>query len=344
MVLGTEEKEAFVAMMRGFEALHQVQVLTFCVMSNHFHVLVRVPQRPAGFDPDFATVHGLWSAAVGKAWMEVVDAQHAIYRQAGAVDALEEWRQSVVSRMFSLSHFMKALKQRFTQWYNRRQGRTGTLWESRFTSLIVEDAAKALRTIATYIDLNPVRAGMVEDPADYRWCGYAEAMAGQELAQEGLRRVVYAMREADRPETAVVSTVASSETAKKDGAIERRTRLKALTTYRHLLGCLGRPRMKELADGQVVMVRRGLSDRLRKKLERTHGLRAEILLRRVRHFSRGVVFGGRDFVNGWFTSHRAWFGGRSATERKSGARSMGASKGELKGLFTIRQLADVPKA
>jgi putative transposase len=329
MVLGPEEKEAFVEMMRAFEALHQVQILTFCVMSNHFHLLMRVPQRPAGFDPDFDTVHGLWSAAVGKAWSATVDAQHAIFRRTGSEVALEEWRQAVVSRMFSLSHFMKGLKQRFTQWYNRKQGRTGTLWESRFKSLIVEDEGRALRTIGTYIDLNPVRAGIVEDPGDYRWCGYAEAMLGKPLAQEGLRRAVFAIRDGYLFESAGVGRLGMT-------SADKRSRLQALTRYRHLLGIHGRPVTKEMPDRTVVSVRRGISERARKRLERENGVRAEILLRRVKHFSHGVVFGGRLFLEKWFEEHRGWLRGRSSTDRKTGARSTGHE--ELRGMFTLRKL------
>jgi len=55
--------------------------------------------------------------------------------------------------------------------------------------VLVEDGA-ALRTIAAYIDLNPVRAGIVDDPKDYRWCGYAEAVAGSRLARRGLCMVM----------------------------------------------------------------------------------------------------------------------------------------------------------
>ena len=49
-------REKFVEIMRGCEALCQVQVLTYCVMSNHFHILVRVPARPEGFDLSFEQV------------------------------------------------------------------------------------------------------------------------------------------------------------------------------------------------------------------------------------------------------------------------------------------------
>ena len=54
----------------------------------------------------------------------------------------------------------------------------------------MEEEERALRTMAAYIDLNPVRAGMVEDPADYRWSGYAEAMAGKARSRRGLGRII----------------------------------------------------------------------------------------------------------------------------------------------------------
>jgi hypothetical protein len=55
--------------------------------------------------------------------------------------------------------------------------RTGTLWEERFKSVIVE-SGMATRTMAAYTDLNPVRAGIVKDPADYHWSSYGEAVGG----------------------------------------------------------------------------------------------------------------------------------------------------------------------
>jgi hypothetical protein len=90
----------------------------------------------------------------------------------------------------SLSEFMKSVKQRFTRRHNAREGRRGTVWESRYSSVLVEEEERALRTMAAYIDLNPVRAGMVPDPADYRWSGYAEAMAGKARARRGLVRII----------------------------------------------------------------------------------------------------------------------------------------------------------
>lgn len=55
-----------------------------------------------------------------------------------------------------------------------------------FKSVMVESGGEALRIMAAYIDLNPVRAKLVKDPKDYRWCGYGEALSGSCRAQRGL--------------------------------------------------------------------------------------------------------------------------------------------------------------
>ena len=91
---------------------------------------------------------------------------------------------------------MKAPLQRFSRWHNVKHERTGTSWESRFNSVLVEDGM-ASRTLAVYIDLNPVRSGMVVDPADYRWSRYGTAMGGGargngEKARAGLVRALTA--------------------------------------------------------------------------------------------------------------------------------------------------------
>ena len=148
-IFGEAEKEMFNGMMRAFAAFHQVEVLTFCLMGNHFHLLVRVPERPAGFELSLERVLEMMDRAVGPERMKLLRGQFRIWEQSGSEAGIEEWRQRMLGRMFSLSEFMKALKQRFTQWYNRRNGRDGTLWGGRYKSVIVQDENRALRTMAT---------------------------------------------------------------------------------------------------------------------------------------------------------------------------------------------------
>jgi putative transposase len=76
------------------------------------------------------------------------------------------------------SHLMKRIGQRYAQYFNRTHERTGTLWEGRFRSHIV-DSESYLFTCQRYIELNPVRAGMVTAPWQYPWSSY-RANAGLE--------------------------------------------------------------------------------------------------------------------------------------------------------------------
>ena len=66
---------------------------------------------------------------------------------------------------------MKALGQRYVQYVNRTYRRSGTLWEGRFRSCLVQDEIYLL-ACQRYIELNPVRAGMVAHPVEYRWSSY----------------------------------------------------------------------------------------------------------------------------------------------------------------------------
>jgi len=78
----------------------------------------------------------------------------------------------------SLSNFMKYLGQRYVQYINKGYKRSGTLWEGRFKSCLI-DADEYLLECQRYIELNPVRADMVEHPADYRWSSYRSNGQGQ---------------------------------------------------------------------------------------------------------------------------------------------------------------------
>lgn len=73
---------------------------------------------------------------------------------------------------------MKALGQRYVQYVNRQYRRSGTLWEGRFRSCLVQQDDYLL-SCQRYIELNPVRAAMVEHPGDYPWSSYACNGQGQ---------------------------------------------------------------------------------------------------------------------------------------------------------------------
>jgi putative transposase len=72
---------------------------------------------------------------------------------------------------------MKHLSQRYVQYVNRTYRRSGTIWEGRFRSSLVQSETYLL-TCYRYIELNPVRAGMVQRPSEYRWSSYGENANG----------------------------------------------------------------------------------------------------------------------------------------------------------------------
>ena len=153
-------------------------------MSNHFHVLLDVLEPEAV--PELTEEILLEKLPLLYPKAAVLTVKQELERAKGN----PRWRREILdryqSRMGRLDVFMKELKQRLTQWYNRNNQRKGTFWEDRYKSVLVEGNENALITMAAYIDLNPVRAGMVEDPKDYRWCGYGEAMGGGQRARQGL--------------------------------------------------------------------------------------------------------------------------------------------------------------
>ncbi len=71
-------------------------------------------------------------------------------------------------RSSGLSRFMQGLGRRYVRWFNDRHRRTGTLWEGRFRSCLV-DTERYVLSCYRYIEMNPVRARMVRDPLEYRW-------------------------------------------------------------------------------------------------------------------------------------------------------------------------------
>jgi putative transposase len=78
----------------------------------------------------------------------------------------------------TLPRLLMSLGRRYVQYINRSYKRTGTLWDSRYKSTVVQ-ADNYLLTCKCYIELNPVRAAMVEDPAHYRWTSYRANALGQ---------------------------------------------------------------------------------------------------------------------------------------------------------------------
>jgi hypothetical protein len=344
LLFGPQEKEKFRALMRVYERFSGCRVLAYCLLDNHFHLLLEVPPAPEEGFSDAQLLERL-SALYPPASVTAVATQLADLRRRladGSADPalLEEIHTRYTYRMHDLGEFMKGLLQRFTQWFNARHRRKGRLWEDRFKSLIVEDGTAA-RAIAAYIDLNPLRAGLVEDPADYRWCSYGEAVAGNPKGGASTARA------------GLVRLWGAHQGQPADAALWPG---KVAKSYRRLLLSQGteQSRTRTEADGREVRVvtRRGMDPRrVRAELDASQAdgdgqarghvpdaadLPASAMMRRrIRYFTDGVVIGSRGFVEDLF-GHERW---RFGIRRQSGARRMrGSASSAHPILWTLRDL------
>jgi putative transposase len=348
--LGTEEKDVFVRMMREYEAFCGVQVLSYCIMSNHFHILVEVPPKVKGTAVEMtdgaflSKVEGLYSSS----YYRDVEQLLARLRDAGSDAAALELKTKYTRRMYDLSAFMKGLKQRFTQWFNGRHNRRGVLWEGRFKSVLVQ-GGYAARVVAAYIDLNPIRAEMVDFPEDYKWCAYGEAMRpkGNTLARAGICRVLTQHQECASGKA--VGKVIGKMIGTTNGKADDETFGQFLTVEWDDGGAEWY-RMMLFADGEEIFVDRPeagvVNKRVRKgfKRKQVESVLAkggklsfgEVLRCKVRYFSDGMVVGRRDFLDRVFGEARGLF----HEKRKSGARPMrgvGWKKKESR-LYSMRRL------
>jgi REP element-mobilizing transposase RayT len=105
------EKQKFVALMRECEAFCRVQVLTYALMSNHFHVLVAVPRRPDTLPPAAEVLESL-RQMTGHTSAGLLEVQLAQCRKSGDAAAEAKFLEPYYSRMWDVSQFMKLLKQR----------------------------------------------------------------------------------------------------------------------------------------------------------------------------------------------------------------------------------------
>ena len=142
------DKDDFVTRLRNLALVYFTEILGYCVMDNHFHILLRM----------FPAEH-----------VQEEDLRRRYRNRYGEKRIFPAGKSEDLRRKWSsLSEFSKELKESFSKAYNKRKNRRGYLWGDRFKSLVVEDGDALLNCLA-YIDLNPVRAGVVDRPEEYRW-------------------------------------------------------------------------------------------------------------------------------------------------------------------------------
>ena len=208
-----------------------------------------------------------------------------------------------------------------------------------FKSILVQGESVALKTIAAYIDLNPVRARMMHDPKDYRWCGYGEAMgtrAGSK-AQEAVRYLVeLTYREYGGKACALSSSAVLARWRRymfglpEDGATAKRHTERVKEQRKKVKN------MEELPSGEIGQQKRVSPEKVLEVLENQGEVSLiEACGCKVRYFIDGAALGARQFVEEVFQANRGCFGAM----RTEGARALkGIKQGTTKELYGLRDL------
>ncbi|GAB4435679.1 MAG: hypothetical protein OHK0040_06860 [bacterium] len=153
--LGDREKDKLQQFIFLYSRLFFVKVIGFCIMDNHFHLLIKMHDHSHYSDEEI--LQRLSEFYNKESWQ--------------FKDQLDFYRK----KLGDLSEYVKSIKNSFSRWFNKINDRSGYFWGDRFKSVLVEEGG-ALLNMLIYIDLNPVRAGIVDKPEDYRWSSISYRM------------------------------------------------------------------------------------------------------------------------------------------------------------------------
>jgi REP element-mobilizing transposase RayT len=276
------EKDFMVDLIRHYSTLYFVEILGFCLMGNHFHLLVRMFPEYKFTDKD-----------IKKRYADFYGEEEAF-----ADGRIPYWR----AKLSSLSEFMREIKVGFARFYNKRHNRRGYFWGDRFKSVIVENGETLINCLA-YIDLNPLRAGLVELPEQYRWNSLGYHV--QTRNRENFLSLNFGLKEF--------------------GVLDAEERLKLYRQYVYEAGAVDRSekRSADVIDSSVL------------KRERKNDFEIKRVQRfryRTRYFTDSGIIGTKEFVSGNYRRFKDLFMSKRDKIPKPVA--------GLDGIFSLKRLAE----
>ncbi len=280
--LGDVEKDFMLELIKRFSALYFTEILGFCLMGNHFHLLVKMIPEDRFTDQEI------------KKRFEAHYGQSRQFTE-GQIPYLRD-------KLSSLSEFVREIKLGFARFYNRRYDRRGYFWGDRFKSVIV-DKGETLVNCLAYIDLNPLRAGLVERPEDYRWNSLGYHLQTGNL--DGFLSTDFGLQEFN--------------------VQSRKERIKRYRRYVYEAGALNRPEKMQASviDPRVVAKER------KKDFEITRISRFRY---RSRYFTDSGIIGSKEFVAETYQRFKHLFYSKHEKKPKP-------IKG-LNGIYSLKRLSE----
>ena len=223
-----------------FSKVYCCKIVGFSVMGNHYHLVIWIDERQKmSKEMLWKRASLLYPETLLKGWLKA------------------NWVR-FEERLFDVSEYMRNLQAAFARWYNQTFGRRGRFWADRFKSTLLEEE-KQVRDCLLYVELNPVRAGIVTRP---------EAYEGSSVYYRDMGKDKWMMRLMD--------------------LLGQRSRAQALRDYKAMLYYRGNVPTKQ---GQV-----SIPDRIIRE-EEARGFKTQgVYRKRLRHFVDGVVIGSEGYV------------------------------------------------
>jgi REP element-mobilizing transposase RayT len=281
--LGDIEKDFMLDLIKRYSALYLVEILGFCLMGNHFHLLVQVLPEYKFTDDDIRTRYVSFYG------------DDRVFAE-GQIPSLR-------AKLSSLSEFVREIKVGFARYYNKKNNRRGYFWGDRFKSVIVDKGETLINCLA-YIDLNPLRAGIVSRPEDYRWnsLGYHVQAKNQD------------------------NFLSTDFGLKEFNVKSEKQRIRRYRRYVYEVGAVNRP---EKGKSKVI------GDKiLRKERKREFELsRSDRFRYRTRYFTDSGVIGSKEFVSKTYRRFKHHFNSRNEKKPKP-------VEG-LSGIYSLKRLSEV---
>jgi REP element-mobilizing transposase RayT len=162
-------------MLWRLDTIYLVDVVSYCIMSNHVHIILVRDNK----------------ADVNMSLKEAAIRYQNYYKLAEPPNPRSFEVKNFRKRINSISEFMRDFQRQFTWWYNHRDvvGREGSLWANAFKSVVLK-SKKALVECMKYVELNPLRAKMVNNISEYRYSSWGHIVRNDEIGRKLRGRII----------------------------------------------------------------------------------------------------------------------------------------------------------
>lgn len=186
--LGDDERNDLIEIARRAAEFCGIRLLAWCIMTNHFHLMVHLPIAIEVSEEEVLRRYGILKGASSKDHMAFQLGAWRLQGETGEA-LVAQWLSSQRRRMYNVGEFMKIVKQWFTEEYNYRHSHVGTLWESKYHDKPVKMVVSEMARRMGYVHLNPIRAAASATYDGYAWSSFAAFAKGDPVAVAGMRFV-----------------------------------------------------------------------------------------------------------------------------------------------------------